>query len=201
MQVDYSIDSKDLETILRFEQINLAKYTFSGNLKGRNYTIRITEYKQGELVKIDTMFYSSQDEYFRMSKDTLNITFITKNKNDELVFELNGNGFSSPKMNYEILNDAFWKAMRFDFNANITDCFDGQKLSLKNYIYKMIDNIYPSLEDFGTLILEEFIILTSVLFISLLKIVVGIKFIFGEPIKPATNMLSGFEYNSNGVPF
>ena len=54
-------------------------------------------------------------------------------------------------MNYEILNDAFWKAMRFDFDAIITDCFDGQKLSLKNYIYKMIDNIYSSLEELDNL--------------------------------------------------
>ena len=52
-------------------------------------------------------------------------------------------------MNYEILNDAYWKAIRFDFNAIVTDCFDGQKLSLKSYIYKMIDNIYSSLEDLG----------------------------------------------------
>ena len=54
-------------------------------------------------------------------------------------------------MNYEILNDAFWKSMRFGFDAIITDCFDGQKLSLKNYIYKMVDNIYPSLENLGHL--------------------------------------------------
>ena len=54
-------------------------------------------------------------------------------------------------MNYEILNDAFWKATRFDFNTAITDCFDGQKLTLNDYIYKMIDNIYPSLESLGNL--------------------------------------------------
>ena len=52
-------------------------------------------------------------------------------------------------VNYEILNDAFWKSTRFGFEAMITDCFDGQRLSLKDYIYKMIDNIYPSLEDLG----------------------------------------------------
>ena len=52
-------------------------------------------------------------------------------------------------MNYELLNDAFWKSMRFNFDALITDCFDGQFLSLKDYIYKMIDNIYPSLEKLG----------------------------------------------------
>ena len=52
-------------------------------------------------------------------------------------------------VNYEILNDAFWKSTRFGFEAMITDCFDGQRLSLKDYIYKMIDSIYPSLEDLG----------------------------------------------------
>ena len=64
-------------------------------------------------------------------------------------------------MNYEILNDAFWKSMRFGFEADLTDCFDGQKSSLKDYIYKMIDNIYPSLEELDNLeaikVVEEII--------------------------------------------
>ena len=54
-------------------------------------------------------------------------------------------------MNYEILNDTFWKSMRFGFNAIVTDPFDGQKISLKDYVYKMVDNIYPSLDDLGNL--------------------------------------------------
>ena len=54
-------------------------------------------------------------------------------------------------VNYEILNDAFWKSMRFDMNCTITDCFDGQTLLLKDYIYKMIDNIYSSLDELGNL--------------------------------------------------
>ena len=53
------------------------------------------------------------------------------------------------EMNYEILNDAFWKAMRFDFDSIITDCFDGTRLKLKDYIYKMIDTIHLSLSKFG----------------------------------------------------
>ena len=52
-------------------------------------------------------------------------------------------------MNYEILNDTFWKSMRFGFEAKLTDCFDGQIMSLRDYIYKMIDNIYSSLEELG----------------------------------------------------
>ena len=53
-------------------------------------------------------------------------------------------------MNYEILNDAFWKASRFNFDSIITDCFDGQRISMKDCIYKMIDNIMPSLVELGT---------------------------------------------------
>ena len=52
-------------------------------------------------------------------------------------------------MNYEILNDAFWKATRFGFDSIITDCFDGQRISIKDYIYRMIDNIMPSLLELG----------------------------------------------------
>ena len=40
-------------------------------------------------------------------------------------------------MNYEILNDTFWKSMRFDFDIPITDCFDGTRLTMKDYIYKI----------------------------------------------------------------
>lgn len=102
MNIDYSTDSKDLETILRFEQINLAKFTFSGNIKGQDYTIKIEEYKEGELVKTDTLFYSSEGDYFKIKKDTLKLSFITKNTNKELIYQLNGNRFSSPKMRYDI---------------------------------------------------------------------------------------------------
>ena len=52
-------------------------------------------------------------------------------------------------MNYEILNDAFWKATRFDFNSKVTDCFDGKRLTLKDYVYKMIDTIHLSLSELG----------------------------------------------------
>ena len=52
-------------------------------------------------------------------------------------------------MNYEILNDAFWKAMRFDFDSILTDCFDGTRLKLSDYIYKMIDTVHLSLSELG----------------------------------------------------
>ena len=52
-------------------------------------------------------------------------------------------------MNYEILNDAFWKATRFNFDSTVTDCFDGTKLTLKDYVYKMIDTIHLSLTELG----------------------------------------------------
>ena len=56
---------------------------------------------------------------------------------------------SHENMNYEILNDAFWKAMRFDFDSIVTDCFDGTTLKLSDYIYKMIDTVHLSLSELG----------------------------------------------------
>ena len=52
-------------------------------------------------------------------------------------------------LNYELLNDAFWKSMRFDFDSIVTDCFDGTKLKLRDYIYKMIDTVHLSLSELG----------------------------------------------------
>lgn len=52
-------------------------------------------------------------------------------------------------INYELLNDAFWKAMRFDFDSIVTDCFDGTRLKLRDYIYKMIDTVHLSLSELG----------------------------------------------------
>ena len=54
-------------------------------------------------------------------------------------------------MNYEILNDVFWKATRYGFDSLVTDPYDGQLISLKDYIFKMVDNIYPSLKELGNL--------------------------------------------------
>ena len=52
-------------------------------------------------------------------------------------------------MNYEILNDAFWKATRFNFDSVVTDCFDGTRLTLKDYVCKMMDTINLSLTELG----------------------------------------------------
>ena len=144
MNIDFGSDNKDLQSILRFEQINLVKFNFSGNIKGQDYTISINEYKEGKLVKTDTAFYSSQDDYFKISKDTLKFTFITKNTNEEIVFQIQGNGFSSPRMIYEI-SDSNGRYAYKDFLGS-----ENSKSMDKNNAFPLFTIITPTVYEDGS---------------------------------------------------
>ena len=39
--------------------------------------------------------------------------------------------------------------MSSNSHSTVTDCFDGTKLTLKDYIYKMIDTVHLSLSELG----------------------------------------------------
>jgi hypothetical protein len=102
MEIDYGIDNKDLEAILRFENINMETFTFTGDIQDKNYIIKIKEFQDGNLVNTDTLFNSSQDEYFKIRKDSLELTFLSKHTDDNLTFQMTGGFFSSRKLNYKI---------------------------------------------------------------------------------------------------
>jgi len=50
----------------------------------------------------------------------------------------------------EYLNDALWKATRFDFNARVVDPGDHQVITMAELVEKMVAYVRPSLTELGT---------------------------------------------------
>lgn len=125
MEIDNSVDSGDLRTILRFENISMETFTFSGEIKNKNYTIQIKEFKEGVLVNTDTIFDSSQDDIFKIKSDTLKLTFLSKPTDDNLTIQMNGSFFSSKKFNNPIDSD-------------------NGKYTYKNFLGSKVSDIYSS---------------------------------------------------------
>lgn len=99
IQIKYGLDFNDLQNIMYFEGIGLEKFKIkSDSINGKNYQILIKELKNGKIVKIDTVFNSREDEYFRIKEDSLTFTVITKTYDQnyfKILFQFDG--FSSER--------------------------------------------------------------------------------------------------------
>jgi hypothetical protein len=79
IQAQQGLNFNDLQNVLYFEGIGLEKFKIkSDSLNGKNYQILIKEFKNGKVVKIDTVFNSKEDEYFRIKEDSLIFAVLTK---------------------------------------------------------------------------------------------------------------------------
>lgn len=64
LQAIYGSKNKDIHQLLRFEGIETVELKFSGKqLIGKEYTILIKEFSNGNLSKVDTLISSKKDQY------------------------------------------------------------------------------------------------------------------------------------------
>ncbi len=136
MSAEYGSKNKDLNKILYFENIELEKLKFYSNeINGKNYEVNIKEFHKGELIKKTNIFDSSEADFFKIKKDTLNLDFIIKLTDSNLLIQLQGNGFSTPKKKFILLEK--------DLEYHLKD-FLGEKkainlsLNKENYILSVI---------------------------------------------------------------
>ena len=99
MRVGYGADNIDLQSVLFFENIGLAKVSFSGiDLKNKDFQISIKEFVRGKLKKTDVVFDSKEDEYFKIKSDKFAFRVLTKVTSENTVkFDFQFNGFSKGK--------------------------------------------------------------------------------------------------------
>lgn len=99
MRAAYGSDNDDLMSVLYFENIGLAKMTFTGaDLKNKNFQISIKEFVRGKLTKTETVFDSREDEYFRIKSDRFGFRVLTKATAQNTVkFDFQFDGFSKAK--------------------------------------------------------------------------------------------------------
>lgn len=101
MKAEYGVENRDLQTVLRFQNIDFETFTFNGEIINKDYRVTIKEFKNGTLTKTDTMFDSSESEYFKIKKKELTLNFLSKNEDNQLTLQIQGDGFASKKLNYE----------------------------------------------------------------------------------------------------
>ena len=105
MSVTYGVENQNLQTILQFQDIKMESFTFNGDLTDKDYLINIQEFKNGELINEDVLFDSSESDYFKIKSDTVKLTFLSQNQNNNLAIQFRGNRFFSQKVNYETFSD------------------------------------------------------------------------------------------------
>jgi len=104
IEIKHSVSANDLQNILYFEGISHEKFNIKSNkLKGKDYQLVIKEFREGKLVKVDTMFNSREDEYFRIKEDSLPFAVLTKMSDlSEFKIQVQFNGFSVSRK-YKVL--------------------------------------------------------------------------------------------------
>jgi hypothetical protein len=79
IETKQGLSFSDLQNILYFERIGYQKFNIKSNeINGKNFEIIIKEFKEGKLVKIDTVFNSNEDEDFKLKSDSLSFAVLTQ---------------------------------------------------------------------------------------------------------------------------
>lgn len=101
MKVKFGVEDHELQNILAFENINYEKVCFSGALSNRDFLVSIQEYRKGKLVQTDTLFDSTDSDQLKIRRDSLSLSFLSQNRNNNLTLQLEGSHYASKKLTYE----------------------------------------------------------------------------------------------------
>lgn len=104
LQTKYGSDNKDLHNLLRFQEVETIKLTFTGNdLKGKNYRLLVKEYTNGSLAKTDTIMDSGKFDYIPAISDSVfEFKYYVKTQvNNKIKMNFMFDRFSTPKL-YDI---------------------------------------------------------------------------------------------------
>ncbi|MDG5492073.1 hypothetical protein [Psychroserpens sp. SPM9] len=72
LQTKYGSDHEEIHSLLRFQEIETIKLTFTGaDLKAKNYRLLVKEYTNGSLAQTDTIIDSAKYEYTPAVNDTI----------------------------------------------------------------------------------------------------------------------------------
>lgn len=87
LQTNYGSENKEILDILRFEGIETVHLKFSGKtLKGKNYILKIKEFSNGNLVKIDTIINSKKSEFVPpINSEIFELKYFVKTRLDNVI--------------------------------------------------------------------------------------------------------------------
>jgi len=104
LQTKYGSDNKELHSLLRFQEVETIKLTFTGDdLKGKNYRLLVKEYTNGSLAKTDTIMDSVKFDYTPAISDSVfEFKYYVKTQiNNTIKMNFMFSRFSTPRL-YDI---------------------------------------------------------------------------------------------------
>lgn len=83
LSTNYGSKNKEIHDILRFQEIETTKLTFSGKqLKGKDYIFLVKEFTNGRLAKTDTLLNSKSSKYIKkVEKEKFSLKYFVKTEN------------------------------------------------------------------------------------------------------------------------
>lgn len=100
LETDFGSENKEIQDILRFQEIETCLLKFKGNdLKGKNYIILVKEFTNGSLAKIDTIMNSKTYEYVpAIDSDAFSFKYFVKTEiNNKIKMTFMFDRFSTTK--------------------------------------------------------------------------------------------------------
>lgn len=104
LQTKYGSDNKELHSLLRFQEVETIKLTFTGDdLKGKNYRLLVKEFTNGSLAKTDTIMDTAKFDYIEAINDTIfEFKYYVKTQvNNTIKMNFMFDRFSTPRL-YDI---------------------------------------------------------------------------------------------------
>lgn len=95
--------NQNLKIVLDFENINLDEVQFKGNsIKDKYYVLRLKEFKEGNLVSINTLFDERGNEYFKVDSTFTSFKFLSKIDKEHIKLWIRSNRFGSKQSYFEM---------------------------------------------------------------------------------------------------
>jgi len=100
LRTDYGSDNKEISDLIRFQGIEILNLKFHGKaLKGKDYAIFIKEFTNGKLSRVDTIFSTKREDYFKPIDTTYFKfkTIIKTQSENKVKIAMHFDGFTSTK--------------------------------------------------------------------------------------------------------
>lgn len=99
LQTSYGSENEEIHQLMRFQGVETTKLAFSGNsLKGKHYRFLLKEFKDGKLLKQDTLMDSKKYGFEAVDSTVFNLQYYVKTQvNNTIKMSLKFSRFSTPR--------------------------------------------------------------------------------------------------------
>lgn len=103
MIIRSGIQNEELQLVLDFENIQVNELEFKGaSIKDKYYVLRLKEFREGQMVNIETLFDEIGNDYFKIDSTFTSFKLLSKIDPDRLKLWVRGKTFGSKQSFFKI---------------------------------------------------------------------------------------------------